>query len=41
MEGELIAHKKFGEGYVVEVLDANKVSIMFRDGLRTLAQGQP
>jgi hypothetical protein len=38
--GELIAHKKFGEGFVVEVLDDNKVSIMFRDGPRTLAHGQ-
>lgn len=37
---ELVTHKKFGEGYVVEVLDAHKVTIMFRDGLRTLAQGQ-
>jgi hypothetical protein len=38
--GELILHKKFGEGYVVDVLDARKVSIMFRDGPHTLAQGQ-
>ena len=37
---ELVAHKKFGEGYVVEILDAHKVTIMFKDGLRTLAQGQ-
>lgn len=37
---ELISHKKFGEGFVVEVLDAGKVSIMFRDGPRTLAHGQ-
>ena len=37
---ELVAHKKFGEGYVVEILDAHKVAIMFKDGLRTLAQGQ-
>ncbi len=38
--GDLVLHKKFGEGYVTDVLDANKVSIMFRDGPRTLAQGQ-
>ncbi len=38
--GELIAHKKFGEGYVLEVLDGGKVSIMFRDGPRTLAHSQ-
>jgi len=37
---ELIAHKKFGEGYVLEVLDEGKVVIMFRDGPRTLAHGQ-
>ena len=37
---ELLTHKKFGEGFVVEVLDGNKVSVMFRDGLRVLAQGQ-
>ncbi len=38
---ELIAHKKFGEGFVAEVLDSGKVSIMFRDGPRMLAHGQP
>jgi hypothetical protein len=36
--GELIVHKKFGEGYVVDVLEDGKVSIMFRDGPKTLAQ---
>ncbi len=38
--GQLINHKKFGEGYVVNVLDANKIEIMFRDGPKTLAHGQ-
>lgn len=38
-EGELVLHKKFGEGYVIEVLEDGKVSIMFRDGPRTLAHG--
>lgn len=37
---ELVTHKKFGEGYVVEIMGAHKVSIMFKDGLRILAQGQ-
>lgn len=37
---ELVVHKKFGEGYVVDVLEDGKVSVMFRDGPRTLAQGQ-
>jgi hypothetical protein len=36
-EGELILHSKFGEGYVDAVLDGGKVSVMFRDGARTLA----
>ena len=36
-EGELILHSKFGEGYVEAVLDGSKVSVMFRDGARTLA----
>ena len=35
--GQLILHSKFGEGYVVDVLENGKVSIMFRDGPRTLA----
>jgi hypothetical protein len=36
-EGQLVIHTKFGEGYVDKVLDAGKVSIMFRDGPKTLA----
>lgn len=36
-EGELVIHTKFGEGYVDQVLDGGKVSVMFRDGARTLA----
>lgn len=36
-EGELVLHKKFGEGYVTDVMEDGKVSIMFRDGVRTLA----
>jgi hypothetical protein len=38
--GELVAHPKFGDGYVLEVVDPQKVSIMFRDGPKTLAHGQ-
>lgn len=38
--GELVTHKKFGEGFVAEVLDSGKVSIMVRDGARVLAHGQ-
>jgi hypothetical protein len=36
-EGELVLHSKFGEGYVDAVLDGGKVSVMFRDGAKTLA----
>jgi hypothetical protein len=35
--GELILHPKFGEGYVELVREDGKVSVMFRDGARTLA----
>lgn len=34
---ELVSHTKFGEGYVLDVLEDGKVAIMFRDGPRTLA----
>ena len=35
--GELVLHPKFGEGYVDAVREDGKVSVMFRDGARTLA----
>jgi hypothetical protein len=38
-EGELIHHTKFGDGYVVRVLDKTKIEVMFKDGPRTLAHG--
>ncbi len=37
--GQLIQHNKFGEGYVVDVMDGGKINIMFRDGVKTLAHG--
>jgi len=37
MTGQLILHPKFGEGYVEGVREDDKVSVMFRDGRRTLA----
>lgn len=37
--GQLVLHNKFGEGYVTAVLEDRKVSIMFRDGPRTLSHG--
>jgi hypothetical protein len=38
-EGDLIRHKKFGDGIVTRVLDPRKVEILFKDEARTLAQG--
>lgn len=38
--GELVIHKKFGPGFVAEILATEKVSIMFREGARTLAMGK-
>jgi len=35
--GELVLHPKFGEGYVDTVREDGKVSVMFRDGPKTLA----
>lgn len=37
-KGELIRHAKFGEGVVTTVLDATKCEILFKDGMKTLAQ---
>ncbi|MGC4065374.1 MAG: hypothetical protein QM784_12140 [Polyangiaceae bacterium] len=39
--GQLVTHSKFGDGYVLEIVDPKKVTIMFRDGQKTLAQAQP
>jgi len=39
LEGELLRHKKFGDGVVTRVIDAHKVEVLFRDEPRTLAQG--
>lgn len=38
---QLVIHKKFGEGYVLEVLEDDKVSIMFADGAKTLVHSRP
>ena len=37
---QLVTHKKFGEGYVSGVPSADKVTIVFRDGEKTLAQNK-
>ena len=36
--GDLVRHSKFGDGYIVRVIDRQKVEAMFKDGARTLAQ---
>jgi hypothetical protein len=38
--GQLVLHRRFGEGYVVERVDADKITVMFRDGPRVLVQGR-
>lgn len=38
--GDLVRHSKFGDGIVQKVLDPSKVEILFKDGPRTMAQGQ-
>jgi hypothetical protein len=40
-QGDLLRHKKFGDGVVTRVIDARKVEVLFRDDVRTLAQGSP
>jgi hypothetical protein len=38
-EGQLLRHKKFGDGVVTRVIDAHKVEVLFRDEPKTLAMG--
>jgi hypothetical protein len=40
-EGDLVRHTKFGDGVVSRVVDRMKVEILFQDGPRTMAHGQP
>ncbi len=39
-EGQLVNHKKFGDGIVVRIVDANKLEVLFQDESRTLAHSQ-
>ncbi len=39
--GDLLRHSKFGDGVVVSVIDKGKVEVIFQDGPRTMAHGQP
>jgi hypothetical protein len=40
-DGDLVRHKKFGDGIVTRVIDAHKVEVLFRDEERVLAQSMP
>lgn len=37
---DLVKHKKFGQGFVFEVLDDNKITVFFKEGPRTLIHGR-
>jgi hypothetical protein len=37
-QGELVRHKKFGDGVVMRIIDGHKVEVLFGDEARTLAQ---
>ncbi len=39
-ESDVVNHPKFGEGYVVEILTPTKMSVLFEEGLRRLAQNK-
>lgn len=39
-ENDIIEHPKFGEGYVVEILTATKISVLFQEGLKRLAHNR-
>ena len=39
--GDLVKHPKFGDGVVTQVIDKNKVEILFKDEPRKLAQAMP
>jgi len=40
VEGDRVAHKKFGEGLVTRVVDPGKIEVSFAEGVKTLVQGQ-
>lgn len=39
--GELVSHTKFGEGFVTEITDVRKVTVLFEGGSKLLAQATP
>jgi Zn ribbon nucleic-acid-binding protein len=38
--GQLLRHKKFGDGVVAAVMEDGKVSVLFEDGAKTLVHGR-
>jgi hypothetical protein len=40
VQGDRLAHKKFGEGLVAYVVDAGKIDVSFLEGTKTLVHGQ-
>ncbi len=40
VEEELFTHPTLGAGVVMRVVDANKIEVLFREGLRTLVHGR-
>ena len=38
--GELVHHKKFGDGVVAEIIEGGKVSVIFEPGPKTLVYGR-
>ncbi|MSP26570.1 MAG: hypothetical protein EXR75_15765 [Myxococcales bacterium] len=40
LAGELVKHKKFGDGVVSEVLEGSKVSVLFEDGEKLLVHAR-
>jgi hypothetical protein len=37
--GDVVRHKKFGDGVVTRVIDAQKIEVLFKDEPKTLAHG--
>lgn len=38
--GELVRHKKFGDGVVAEIMEGGKISVIFEPGPKTLVYGR-
>jgi hypothetical protein len=38
--GQLLRHKKFGDGVVSELVEGDKIQVLFEDGAKTLVHGR-